>query len=133
MNRKVRYQLFLDAALSTRFEHLAAQPGATKSGILAAALGDWLDRRNRLAFEDRYGPRLDRMSLALGRIERDLQILLETLALLVRYELAVHLPLSADDDAGRAEARARFESFIVRVARTVASGQRTFGSEDTAR
>ena len=37
---KVRYQLFLDAALSSRFEHLAAQPGATKSGILAAALGD---------------------------------------------------------------------------------------------
>ena len=34
------------------------------------------------------------MTTAIGRIERNEHVLLETLALFVRYELAIHAPLA---------------------------------------
>lgn len=77
--------------------------------------------------------RLDRMTLALGRIERDAHILLETLALFVRYELAVSPPLAENDHAGRAMARERFEAFVGQVGRQIAAGRRTLGAQEEAR
>jgi hypothetical protein len=125
MAQKVRYQLFLPLALSERLEALAAKPGATRSGLLAEALETWLTRRGTSELDERFGPRLDRLSAALGRIERGQEILLESLALFIRYELAIHAPLAENDHAGRALARERFESFVAQVGRRIAAGQRT--------
>jgi len=127
MPEKVRHQLFLDAGLSERFETLARAPGATKSAILADALDAWLNRRGTSELEDRFGIRLDRIGAALSRIERDADVLLETLALFVRYELAIHAPLAEDDRAGRALGRARFEAFVEQVGQKIAGGARTLG------
>jgi len=124
---KVRHQLFLPKAVSDRLEALAARPGASKSAILSDAVTAWLDRRVRSELEDRFGLRLDRMTAALGRIERYDHILSETLALFVRYELAIHAPLAENDAAGRAMARERFEAFVAQVARQIAAGRRTIG------
>ena len=41
----VRHQLFLSRALSERLEALARGPGASKSRILAEAVGAFLDRK----------------------------------------------------------------------------------------
>ena len=122
---KVRHQLFLDRALSGRLEALAARPGATKSAILVDALTAWLTRRGASDLEDRFSLRLDRLTMAIGRVERDAEVLLETLALFVRYELAIHPPLAETDEAGRASGRARFEAFVEQVGRQVAGGRRT--------
>ncbi|WP_414714338.1 CopG family transcriptional regulator [Sphingobium sp.] len=129
---KVRHQLFLDRALSDRLEALAAKPGATKSAILVDALTAWLNRRGASELEDRFSMRLDRLTMAIGRVERDAEVQLETLALFVRYELAIHPPLAENDEAGRASGRARFEAFVKQVGQQVASGRRTLGarSED---
>src|SRR3546814_8631848 len=75
---KVRYQLFLPQELSQRFEALAAEPGAAKSAILVDALTAWLNRQAVSELETRFSARLDRMSMALGRIERDGHILLRS-------------------------------------------------------
>src|SRR3546814_7973600 len=83
-SNRVRYQLFLPEELSHRFEALAAAPGASKSAILTDALTAWLNRQAASELENRFHQRLDRMSMALGRIERDGHILLESLALFVR-------------------------------------------------
>jgi predicted DNA-binding protein len=123
--RKIRHQLFLGQALSERLEALAAKPGATKSAILADALEAWLNRRGTSELEDRFGLRLDRMSAALGRIERDGHVLLETLALFVRYELTINAPLPEGDHAARAIGRDRFNAFVARVGEALASGNRT--------
>ena len=56
---------------------LADKPGASKSGILTEALTAWLNRQAVSELENRFSQRLDRMSLALGRIERDGHVLLE--------------------------------------------------------
>lgn len=129
---KVRHQLFLPKPLSDRLEALAAKPGASKSAILADAVTAWLNRRGTSELDDRFGLRLDRITTVLGRIERDEHILLETLALFVRYELAIHAPLAENDQAGRAMAAKRFEAFVAQVGRQIAAGRRTLapGQED---
>jgi len=125
MVEKVRHQLFLPKPVSDRLESLAAKPGASKSAILADAVTAWLNRRGASELEDRFSHRLDRMTRALGRIERDGHIQLETLALFVRYELAIHAPLAENDSAGRALAAKRFEAFVTQVGRQIAAGRRT--------
>lgn len=125
---KVRYQLFLPEELSARFEALAAKPGASKSAILVDALTAWLGRQAVSELETRFSARLDRMSLALGRIERDGHILLESLALFIRYQLMIQAPLADGDAAARAVGRDRFNTFVERVAEAMASGTRTLGA-----
>lgn len=122
---KVRYQLFLPEELSRRFETLASEPGAAKSAILVDALTAWLNRRAASELEAKFGARLDRMSMALGRIERDGHILLESLGLFIRYQLTVQAPLAEGDDAARAIGRDRFNVFVGRVGEAMASGRRT--------
>ncbi len=124
---KVRYQLFLPEELSQRFEALAAAPGVAKSAILADALTAWLNRQAVSELEAKFSARLDRMSLAIGRVERDGQILLESLALFIRYQLTVQAPLAEGDDAARAVGRDRFNTFVARVGEAMASGTRTLG------
>lgn len=124
---KVRYQLFLPEELSQRFEAIAAQPGVAKSAILVDALTAWLNRQAVSELENKFSARLDRMSMALGRIERDGHILLESLALFVLYELTVQAPLGESDDAARAIGRDRFNAFVTRVGESMASGTRSLG------
>ena len=129
---KIRHQFLLTPALSERLDALAAAPGATKSAIVADAVAAWLDRRAAHALDDRFGVRLDRLTKGLSRIERNSQILLQTLALFVRYELAIHPPLAENDQAGRAAAAARFTAFVSQVSRAIASGRQTFELADAA-
>jgi len=131
MVEKVRHQLFLPKPLSDRLEALAAKPGASKSAILADAVTAWLNRRGVSELEERFGLRLDRIATAIGRIERNEHVLLETLALFVRYELAIHAPLAESDQAGRAMGAKRFEAFVTQVGRQVAAGRRTIGASET--
>lgn len=130
---KVRYQLFLTEELSQRFEALAAQPGAAKSAILVDALTAWLNRQAASELEAKFSARLDRLSMALGRIERDGHILLESLALFIRYELTVQAPLAESDEAARAIGRDRFNTFVARVGEAMASGARTLGPASSGR
>ena len=126
---RIRHQLFLTKELSERLNVLAAKPGATKSAILVDALTAWLNRRAASELEDKFGARLDRMTTAIGRIERDGHVLLETLALFVLIELTINAPLPKGDDAARAVGRARFEEFVARVGERLASGRRTLAPD----
>jgi len=133
MVERVRHQLFLPKPLSERFEALAAKPGASKSAILADALTAWLNRRGASELDDRFALRLDRMSAALSRIERDGHIILETLALFIRFELSIQAPLAENDQAGRAIGRDRFEAFVTQVGRQIVAGKRTLGATEQDR
>src|SRR3546814_12699744 len=109
MPDKVRHQLFLPKPLSDRLEALAAKPGATKSAILTDAVTAWLNRRGASELADRFAIRLARMTQANGRVDRDTQVLLETLALFIRFDLSLPVPLPEDDQPGRAHTEARRE------------------------
>lgn len=122
---KIRHQLFLPKPVSDRLEALAARPGATKSAILVDAVTAWLNRRGASELEDRFAIRLDRLTQAIGRVDRDTYVILETLALFIRFELAIQTPLAENDQAGRALGAKRFEAFVTQVGRQVSTGRRT--------
>lgn len=122
---RVRHQFFLSEDLTERLESLAAKPGTSKSAILADAVEAWLNRRGAHELDDRFGLRLDRLTRSIDKVGRDGEILLETVALFVRYELAIHPPLAENDHAGRAMARDRFNAFVQQVGRQIAAGRRT--------
>ena len=64
------------------------------------------------------------MSRQLDKLERDQNILIETLALYVRYFLTVSTPVpEAHQEAARAQGRARFEQFIEQLGRHLLRGR----------
>lgn len=128
--RKVRYQLFLPAELSARLEEIATKPGASKSSILAAALDAFLAKGNANDFEERFSTRLKTILKQLDRIERNGHVGIESLALFIRYMLTVTAPIAAEDDTARAIGRDRFQAFIARVGRQLASRRRTFDTKE---
>ena len=122
---RYRHQLYLAEDVSRKLEALAAKPGASKSAILADAVKAWLARRGHQELDDRFALRLERISTQLGRIERDQQIVMESVALFIRYQLTINAPLPEPDHAARAVGRDRFAAFIDRVGRQIAAGGRT--------
>lgn len=125
---QVRHQLFIARDLSERLALLARKPGVTKSTILAEALETWLARKGVNELQERFGPRLDGLARALARIERNSQIEIEILALLVRYLLASVPPVAEGDDIARARGRERFEWFTAKVVEAFREGRGSFGS-----
>ena len=91
---------------------------------LADALTAWLNRQAASELENKFSQRLDRMSLALGRVERDGHVLLESLALFIRYYLTVSTPVpESHQDAARAQGKARFEQFVEQLGRHLLRGR----------
>lgn len=121
---KPRHHLYLDDELTEQLEALAAKPGASKSAIVADALRAYLARRGAKELEDLLKVRLDRIGKQLNRIERDQQVVLESLALFIRYQLTVTAPLpKAEQEAARAVGQERFDSFVQQVGRRLAQGR----------
>ena len=124
---KFRQNLYIDSKLSDALEALAASPGATKSGIVSDALAAYLAQRGAKATDDLLKIRLDRMSRDIHRIACDLEVLLESLSLFIRFQLSVTAPLAEADHAARAVGRERFEAFVAQVGRQIAGGKRSIG------
>lgn len=127
---KPRHHLYFDEALTEQLEALAAKPGSSKSAIVSDALRAYLARRGARELDDMLRVRLDRISNQLNRVERDGHVLLESLALFVRYQLTVTAPLPEADQAGRAIGRDRFEAFVAQVGRQLAGEKRTLASRE---
>ena len=129
---KVRQNLYIDREISDALEALAAGPGGNKSRLVNDALADWLARRGTREIDDLLKLRLDRISRELGHARRDVEVLLESLSLFVRYQLTVTAPLPEGDAAAIAVGRDRFEKFVAQVGRQIAGGRRTLGHDTAA-
>lgn len=129
---KVRQNLYIDRAVSDALEALASGPGANKSRLVNDALTGWLARRGTKEVDDRLKLRLDRMSRDIGLLRRDVDVLLESLALFIRYQLLVTAPLPDADNAALAVGLDRFEKFVGQVGRQLATGKRTLGAPESA-
>jgi hypothetical protein len=125
---KVRQNLYIDRAIADALEALAAGNHGNKSRLVNDALAAWLARRGDHQLDELVKPRLDRITRELGHVRRDIDVVLESLALFVRYQLMVTAPLPEADAAAVAVGRDRFESFIAQVGRQLASGRRTLGA-----
>ncbi|MCJ2182408.1 CopG family transcriptional regulator [Novosphingobium sp. 1949] len=122
---KIRQNLYLDREIGDALEALAAGNRGNKSHLVNDALRDWLARRGTKEVDDLLKVRLDRLSRELDGARRDIDVLLESLSLFVRYQLMVTAPLPEADATGRAIGRDRFESFVAQVGRQIAAGTRT--------
>lgn len=121
---KPRQNLYLDADLSEELDRLAKKPGTSKSAIVADALKAHLERRGAKAVDETFKHRLDKLSIQLGRMERNQRILIETLATYIRFHFSVLPPLPVSEQAAaRALANDRFQAFIDQVGRRMAGGR----------
>ena len=118
MKRKIC--VYVGEELVTRLAAAAGQRGATKSGLVGAALERFLDVTGDQ--DDRHGmdERLAQMGQQLDQLTRELKFVSETVAMHARYHLTVTpaLPDAARSTACRIGA-ARFDEFVTQVARRI--------------
>ena len=121
---QARLNLFIQPDHAKRLDELAAKKGVSKSSIVAAALASWLSPDAGDQREAATAKRLDRLSRQFERLERDQNILIETLALYVRYYLTVSTPVpEAHQEAAKAQGKARFEQFVEQLGRHLLRGR----------
>jgi len=121
---KPRLNVHVAHELFEKVEIAAKRPDVTKSAVVEAALLGFFSKE----FDDqRDGAlirRLDRMTRQYDRLERNLSITTETLALFIRFFLTVTPPLpTTDQDAARALGKERFDYFISQLGRRLAGGK----------
>ncbi len=110
---KGRLNCYFDAALLKRLDELAARRGLSKSTIVEAALASFLSPDAADQREAAITRRLDKMTRAIERLERDVSIGNEAQALFIRAWLTATPPLPGDAQAAaQAKAKERYEAFV---------------------
>lgn len=121
--RRARLNVFLERDHARRLAELATLRGLSQSSIVAAALAAFLSPEAAHQREAAIAKRLDLLSRQVERLAAHQEIGLETLALFVRYTLAVAPPVPAEhQDAARAQGEARFAKFVEQLGRHLQRG-----------
>jgi hypothetical protein len=121
---KLRLSVYLDPGLMAQLNALAKRQKHSKSLVAEAALASFLTPDEADRREAAITRRLDQLTRQAERLERDLNISVETLALFIRFWLTV-TPSIPDDAqaAAQAKGRAHYESFMKMLGRRLARGQ----------
>jgi predicted transcriptional regulator len=118
-----RLSLTLPSDLRRRLDVLAAQRNLSRSAVVEAAVASFLSPDAQDIREAAFTRRLDRLSRQSARIERDLRITADTLALFIRFWLTVTPPLATEDHASaQVKGRERFEGFVETLGQHLQSG-----------
>lgn len=121
---RARLNIFIEPDHAKRLDLVAAHKGVSKSAVVAAALASFLSPDGEDQREAAIAKRLDRLSRQFDRLERDQNVLIETTALYVRYFLTVSIPVpEGQQEAARAQGRARYTQFIEQLARHIQRGR----------
>jgi hypothetical protein len=121
---RARLNIFIEPDHAKRLDQVAAHKGVSKSAVIAAALASFLSPDGDDQREAAIAKRLDRLSRQFDRLERDQNVLIETMALYVRYFLTVSIPVpEGQQEAARAQGRARYTQFIEQLARHIQRGR----------
>ena len=121
---KLRLSVYLDPGLMQQLTDLADRKEQSKSLVAEAAIASFLTPDEGDRREAAFSRRLDLLTRQVNRLERDLSISTEALALFIRFWLIVtpQLPETAQAVA-HAKGRERFESFLETLGRRLAKGQ----------
>ena len=121
---RARLNIFIEPEHAKRLDQVAVHKGVSKSAVIAAALASFLSPDGDDQREAAIAKRLDRLSRQFDRLERDQNVLIETVALYIRYFLTVSIPVpEGQQEAARAQGRARFAQFIEQLARHIQRGR----------
>ncbi|MDD4616383.1 MAG: CopG family transcriptional regulator [Alphaproteobacteria bacterium] len=129
-NKKIRHQFLLEPDLSEKLESLCRLPGATKTDVVAKAIRAFIDRRGETEIDQRYAKRLDNLSADLRHVRRDAEMILESLALFIRFSIALNASKPLPDKAAMAIAHERYLRFVDEIGRRMAQGKKPFAADD---
>ncbi|MDQ0506781.1 CopG family transcriptional regulator [Xanthobacter agilis] len=123
--KKAQISVYLDPATIGLLAGYAARRGQPQSLIAEAAIASFLSPDGAEQREAAIAKRLDQLDRRMARLERDVGISVETLAVFVRFWLATTpaLPEPAAQ-AARAKAGERYEAFVAALGRRLAKGPR---------
>lgn len=121
---KVQSKVFLSGEMALSLDAAARRTKRSKSEITQAALAAFLSPDGAEVSEAAVVRRLDRISRELERIERDVTISNEALALLIKAWLTATPTLSAADQrVQNAKGQERYAGFLGALARRLSSGR----------
>jgi predicted transcriptional regulator len=121
--KKAQISVYLDQAVMAMLADYAARRDRSLSLIAEAAIASFLSPDADAQREAAISKRLDQIDRRVARLERDLGISIETLAVFVRFWLATTPALPEPmAQAARAKASERYEAFVAALGRRLAKG-----------
>lgn len=121
--KKVQISVYLDPAVMAALLEYAARRDRSQSLIAEAAIASFLSPDADAQREAAVSRRLDRIDRRIARLERDLGLSIETLAVFIRFWLATTPALPEPmAQAARAKASERYEAFVSALGRRLAKG-----------
>ena len=119
-----RMNVYFPPQMLREIAELADRKKLSRSAIVEAAVASFLSPDGADRREAAFTRRLDRLSRQIQRMERDLGITAETLALFVRFWLTIIPPLPPEaQGAAQIKGRERFEGFVEALGRRLQKGQ----------
>lgn len=120
---KTRLSVYLDPETDRALEAFADTRGKSKSLVAEAAIASFLSPDAAQRQEAAIARRLDQQTRAAERLERNLGISIEMLALFVRFWLTTTPAVpEAGQAAAQAKGRERYEGFVAALGRRLAKG-----------
>jgi hypothetical protein len=121
-----RLTVYLTNQVADRLELASVRKRTSKSALVNEALDRMLNAQRDETHEAGQARRLDRLAKQFACYERNQSVVLETLALFIRYYLTVTAPMpKSEQDASRLTGNQRFEAFVAQVGKRLASGTST--------
>ncbi|MGY4473332.1 CopG family transcriptional regulator [Bradyrhizobium sp. USDA 3364] len=119
-----RMNVYFPPEILKQISELADRKKLCRSAIVEAAVASFLSPDGADRREAAFTRRLDRLSRQMQRLERDVGLTAETLALFIRFWLTITPPLPNDAQAAaQAKGRERFEGFVEALGRRLQKGQ----------
>lgn len=119
-----RLNLTLPVEMIGQINELSERKKISRSSIVEAAVASFLSPDAADRREAAFTRRMDRLTRQAQRIERDLGVTADTLALFVRFWLTITPPLPVDAQAAaQVKGRERFEGFVETLGRRLQKGQ----------
>lgn len=121
--KKQRLSVYLEPSVTMSLAEYASRRAQSRSLIAEAAIASFLSPDAVERQEAALTKRLDQLDRRMARLERDLGIAVETLAVFVRFWLTTNPPLPEPAQAAaRAQAGERYDAFVVALGRRLAKG-----------
>ncbi|WP_291298475.1 CopG family transcriptional regulator [Elioraea sp.] len=121
--KKQRLSVYLEPDILRSLAAYAARRDQSRSLIAEAAIASFLSPDAAERQEAATTKRLDQLDRRMTRLERDLGIAVEMLAVFVRHWLATNPPLPEPAQAAaRAQAGERYDAFVAALGRRLAKG-----------
>ena len=121
--KKVQASVYLEPDIMRSLSAYAARRGQPMSLVAEAAIASFLSPDADERREAAIAKRIDQMDRRIARIERDVGISVETLALFIQFWLTTTPPLPEPAaKAARAQAGVRYDSFVAALGRRLNAG-----------